>query len=124
MGYPPFIPKESLKEDSFIFCAAGGRMCNTLKTLYSIFALFVKPVEKISHIRYPVGQNPKDILVTEVTKAKEGFKIFSEWGGAALRGRPQDGQPQRVAPTIFKNPGEDCLVVFDWHGCGYPALYY
>lgn len=46
-----------------------------LKILYCIFGLFVKPVEKISHIRYPVGQNLQDIFVTEVTKAKEEFKF-------------------------------------------------
>ena len=28
----------------------------------------------------------------------------------------------RVTPTIFKNPGEDYLVVFVWFGCGSAAL--
>jgi len=49
MGFPPFIPKKSLKEDSLIFCAAGGRMCYILKILYCISALFVKPLEKINY---------------------------------------------------------------------------
>ena len=48
---------------------------SALRILYCIFGLFVKPVEKISHIRYPVGQNLKDTLATEVTEAKEGFKF-------------------------------------------------
>jgi len=44
--------------------------------------------------------------------------------GAALRGRPQDGNHHalRVTPTIFKSRGGDCLLVFVWFGCGYAEL--
>jgi len=38
--------------------------------------------------------------------------------GAAPRGRPQDGQPQRVAPTIQKHHYEELLCI----GYGFAAL--